>query len=503
MGNFLDSDKSQGVFLSVIPEEQITDGSFDETVQFLIDDVLDVSHFESVYKNDKGGAPAYPPSSLLKVILAAYSRGITSSRKIEHLCQYHTVFMCLSGFLTPDHSTIAAFVSKSSEAIEKLFIQVVLECDHLGLIGGNSFSIDGTKLSSNASKEQSGTRTDFEKKYKKVKHAIQYLLKQHRHEDKKGSVDPERRGREKKRIKTLREIAKKLEQPILEMEERLGSSGKPIKSNLTDDDSHTMMSGAGGAIQGYVGLAIGDDQYQVITAADIADTTEQNSFIPLVEKMSECLGIALKDTEILADAGFHSEANVNYCYDQEVVAYIADNKMRKRDPRYVDQEDKKPRSRQQQYFRAEDFYYDADTNSCQCPAGKLMWLACDNYILNGQRYRKFTGYLDDCRKCPFQKSCMRQPPKDQGRQVSLRKGRADNPPRPIDLMKEKVDTPVGRDRYANRIGTIEPIFAHIKHTLGLRWLSLRGLKKVKGQWWLYCMVHNMAKIQRYGEYEVV
>jgi hypothetical protein len=98
---------------------------------------------------------------------------------------------------------------------------------------------------------------------------------------------------------------------------------------------------------------------------------------------------------------------------------------------------------------------------------------------------------------------MRNPPNKFGRQVSKRKGIESNPLRPIDIMKDKVDTPKGRDIYSTRMGTIEPVFAHIKHTIGLRWLSLRGLSKVRGQWLLFCMVHNMVKIQRYGEYEPV
>ncbi|MEW8346248.1 MAG: transposase [Candidatus Thiodiazotropha sp.] len=167
MPNYKDSSSDQGVFISLVPSEQTTPGSFDETIHLLIGHVLDLSVFEAEYDNDHGGAPAYPPSALLKIILAAYYRGVTGSRKIENLCKYHTTFMALSGFLTPDHSTITAFISKSPERLESLFLQIVLECDYLGLTGGEVFAIDGSKISSNASKDWSGTKADFEKKYKK------------------------------------------------------------------------------------------------------------------------------------------------------------------------------------------------------------------------------------------------------------------------------------------------------------------------------------------------
>ena len=46
VNNFKESDSSQGRFISVIPSEQVTEGSFDETVQLLIDHVADLSAFE-------------------------------------------------------------------------------------------------------------------------------------------------------------------------------------------------------------------------------------------------------------------------------------------------------------------------------------------------------------------------------------------------------------------------------------------------------------------------
>lgn len=500
---FKECDKSQGQFISVIPDEQITEGSFDETVQLLIDHVLDLSDFEADYNNAKGGAPAYPPSVLLKIILAAYSRGITGSRKIENLCRHNTVFMCLAGFLTPDHSTIAAFVSKKSALIEDLFVQVVVECDYLGLIGGNCFSIDGTKMSSNASKDKSGTVESFQKKYKKIRNGIRFLMQQHKEEDQSGRRDPARRSREEKRIRKLRKVAKELKSTLSTLEDKVGSKGQAKKTNLTDPDSSTLMSGAGGATQGYMSVAVVDEDYQVISAAGIAETTEQNCFIPLLDQLEANLDIDLANKQILADAGFLTIDNTNHCFNAGIDAYLADGQMRNRNPLYKDRDDKKPQSRKRRYFKASDFAYDEQTNSCQCPAGKLMWLASDGYTLNGEQYRRFVGYLEDCRDCPLQHHCMRSPPKGQGRQVSIKKGIESNPPRPLDLMKEKIDSPEGRDIYSKRMGMVEPVFANIKHNLGLDWLSLRGFKKVTGQWLLFCMVHNMGKIQRYGEYEPI
>jgi hypothetical protein len=66
-------------------------------------------------------------------------------------------------------------------------------------------------------------------------------------------------------------------------------------------------------------------------------------------------------------------------------------------------------------------------------------------------------------------------------------------------MKRKIDTDEGRYQYSRRLGTVEPVFANICSAHRLRRLSLRGKKKVNAQWLLYCMVHNIGKLQRFGE----
>ncbi len=65
-------------------------------------------------------------------------------------------------------------------------------------------------------------------------------------------------------------------------------------------------------------------------------------------------------------------------------------------------------------------------------------------------------------------------------------------------MKRKIDSAMGRMIYAMRLAIGEPPFAHIKSAIGLDRFTLRGKKKVDIQWKLFCIVHNLNKIQRYG-----
>ena len=55
-----------------------------------------------------------------------------------------------------------------------------------------------------------------------------------------------------------------------------------------------------------------------------------------------------------------------------------------------------------------------------------------------------------------------------------------------------------RSRYRLRKQIVEPVNGHIKEARGFRRFSLRGLGKVRGEWTLVCIAHNLLKLARYG-----
>ena len=57
---------------------------------------------------------------------------------------------------------------------------------------------------------------------------------------------------------------------------------------------------------------------------------------------------------------------------------------------------------------------------------------------------------------------------------------------PRDRMRRKLQTRRGRQRYALRMQTVEPVFGQIKQGRGFRQFLLRGLEKVNGEWSLIC-----------------
>ncbi|MFH1217610.1 MAG: transposase [Pseudomonadota bacterium] len=62
-----------------------------------------------------------------------------------------------------------------------------------------------------------------------------------------------------------------------------------------------------------------------------------------------------------------------------------------------------------------------------------------------------------------------------------------------------MDSTIGRAMYAMRLAIAEPPFAHICRAMGLDRFTLRGKEKVNSQWNLFCVVHNMKKLHRFGE----
>src|SRR5919205_427141 len=91
MARYKHYDYGQMKLLPVSFEQQILPGTFEYTLNELIDNEVDLTVFEQRYHNDETGAPAYDPAILLKIILYAYSRGITQSRERTAVPREHSV----------------------------------------------------------------------------------------------------------------------------------------------------------------------------------------------------------------------------------------------------------------------------------------------------------------------------------------------------------------------------------------------------------------------------
>jgi hypothetical protein len=112
---------------------------------------------------------------------------------------------------------------------------------------------------------------------------------------------------------------------------------------------------------------------------------------------------------------------------------------------------------------------------------------------------KFQGALRDCLSCTQRDRCLRTPEKTKTRQVCFFRGKAaEEAERYSDIMKRAIDSPRGRALYGRRFATVEPVFGNLRANKRLDRFTLRGQKKVDGQWKLFCLVHNIEKLAHHG-----
>ena len=504
-------DYKQSVLEPIFLEDQLLPGTLEYAIHYIVEERLDMSVFDARYKNDSTGRKSIAPRLLLKIVLYGYSRGMISSRSLEYACQKITTFMALACKKTPDHSTIAAFVSSIDEEIEDLFIMVLMICHEEGLLGGTHFSIDGLKLSSNASKEWSGKFDDLEKKQEALRRKVKQIVKEHKLADKKengkSQTDKERL---KKRIKKLTQQADRIEQFLSNNEPKIGSKGEEIQSNVTDNES-AIMATSHGVQQGYNANAVVDDKKQIVTNAEVFGSgTDSKNMAPMLEGAKENLEAIgwdkpLEGKQVSADTSYYSVENLKACEKEKVDAYVPDQQFRKRDIRFKDA-DRHRRSTdkrhlkyksKKRYFDVNDFKLDDRTGKLICPAGHGLYVKNRNFITaDGYRAIAYQAPETACRDCKLRSKCLRNP-NTVSRQVHIFYGQ--RPASVTDKMREKIDTPEGRKIYGRRIGIVEPVFGNIRSCKRMDRFTLRGRTKVNIQWKLYCLVHNIEKILNYGE----
>jgi transposase/Skp family chaperone for outer membrane proteins len=327
------------LMLPVVLSEQIVQGSFAFALNYLVDHELDLSALDALFKNDEVGASAYDPRVMLKIVLLAYSQGLISSRSIAAACARNVQFIAISGNSQPSHAHIAKFVVSLSDQIKPLFAQVLMTCDAQGLIGREMFAIDGVKLPSNASKERSGTHEELSHRAERLDKAADKILTLHQAQDKAGTqeaLDAKRQAP----IDALHQEAARTRAFVSQSPKRLNNKGQELKSNITDPDSAKMATNKG-VIQGYAAQAAVDSAHQVIIAADVVGSgSEQAMLTPMIEQAKPWSD---SDTLVTADAGYHSDANVQQLHDSNTPALIADGQMRKRDERFEGRDKHKAR----------------------------------------------------------------------------------------------------------------------------------------------------------------
>ena len=438
----------------------------------IINDVVEtIDLWPLLAKYEGGGAPAYHPAMMLKVIIYAYSQEIYSSRSIAQELKTDTAFMFLSGLQSPDFRTICLFRAEHADVLPNLFVEVVRLCASLGMVGLGHIAFDGTKLKANASVRQTRDRDGLEKEIEHIKEQMEEMiqasakiddLEDLMYPDGDGSEIAEELRKKEYRLKKLQEAREVLEREKLE------------KVNVTEPDSRLMKDSRGVIQPSHNGQIAVDDKEQIIVAADVSqNATDHAEFKPMVEQVERNLGNLPKEGS--ADAGYSSYDNLEYAEVKGLDLYMPDN--------FLEALDEKEEGEKR--YHKSNFQYDEWRDVYICPEGKELKRWAEQKREGKPPLILYRG--ESCRECPVRERCTT----GETRTVS-RDGREPL----LEAMRQKLRSEEGKQIYKKRGYTVEPVFGEMKWDGRKPSMSLRGLVKVRGEFSLMCLVHNVKKIVR-------
>jgi hypothetical protein len=294
-------------------------------------------------------------------------------------------------------------------------------------------------------------------------------------------------------VEKLQKKAELIDKWLAENQPKIGAAGRERQSNITDNDSATMMT-SHGVIQGYNGQGLIDAKHQVIVHGEAFGNGQDHGHIPpmLTGALENLQSLGhepdyFKGKIFTADSNYHTLVNLQKCQELGLDAYIPDRKFRNRDPRFATQKRRRVRR-----FTLKDFRHDKALDRYICPNGKVLKLRAKQFFNYGHLYRKYLAAEEDCQSCPLRMRCICAAGAKR-KQLSVPLGESLSK-----QMVEKIDTEEGRRIYPQRLAIAEPVFANIRVNKRLDRFTLRGKVKVNIQWLLYCLIHNIEKIMNYG-----
>ncbi len=408
---------------------------------------LDLSALERAYAGR--GSEAYPPATLLSLLIYGYATGTFSSRKIERATYDSLAFRYIARNRHPDHDTLATFRTRFGQEFESAFVQVLQVARENQLSRFGTVSLDGTKIHANASRHSALSYGHCEKIEAHLKAEVQELLALAAAADQSVVPDgvsiPEEITRREDRLAAIAAAKVKIEARAQErfageqaeyeakMSARVAKEAKTGKKprgkepeppepgprandpiNLTDEESRIMKVAGGGFEQCYNAQAVVDTESMLILATHVTQATNDKEQVePMLAKVQANPEGLNQPKTWLADTGYYSAKNVAACLAANSEPLIA-----------VQRDEHHPDWRE-----------------------------------------RFTEPL------PLAGDAS-----------------------PVEIMKHTLKTRTGRAAYALRKQTVDPVFGIIKSVMGLRQFLLRGLSNVKNEWTLVCLAWNLKRM---------
>ncbi|WP_163103547.1 IS1182 family transposase [Peribacillus alkalitolerans] len=422
----------------VVPENHLV-----RKVEAAIDFSFIYPLVEGMYSTDRG-RPSIDPVILIKMTFIQYMFGIRSMRQTIEEIKTNIAYRWFLGFgfhdKVPHFSTFGKNYErrfKDTDLFEQIFYRILREASDKKLVSGEHVFIDSTHVKASANKRK------FEKKVvRKETRAYQSRLQD--------EINGDREEHGKKPFppdKFEKEESKEIKESTTDPE-----SGYYVKDERTKQFAYSFHAAAD-----QNGFILGT----IVTPGNVHDSTMLE---PLLEKVMEHSG---KPKAVAADAGYKTPAIAQYLLENEIQPALP----------YT-----RPRTKEG-YLRKHDFVYDEHFDCYICPEGQILQYR----TTTKEGYRQYFSNPTQCKVCPLLSQCTQS----QNHQKLIQRHVWEEYLEEAEHLRH---TEENKRIYARRKETVERVFADAKEKHGMRWTTLRGLKKLSMQAMLTFASMNLKKM---------
>ncbi|MCM3025146.1 IS1182 family transposase [Heyndrickxia ginsengihumi] len=390
------------------------------------------------------GRPSVDPVVLIKMTFIQYVFGIRSMRQTIKEIETNMAYRWFLGFgfhtEVPHFSTFGKNYErrfKDSDIFEQIFYRILKEITDKGLLSADHVFIDSTHVKASANKRKFDKKL-VRKETRAYEAKLQEELNVDREEHGKKPFPPEKFEKEE-----WKEIKESTTDP---------ESGYYVKDERTKQFAYSFHAATDA--KGFVLSAI-------VTPGNVHDS---HLLPPLVEKV---IHHVQKPLAVAADAAYKTPAIANYLLEHQILPALP----------YTRPKTKKG------YFGKKDYVYDEHFDCYLCPQGKILSYS----TTTKEGYRQYKSDPSVCVHCPFLSQCTQS----QNHQKLIQRHIWENY---IEEAEHFRHTSKVKEIYARRKETIERVFADAKEKHGMRWTTLRGLKKLSMQAMLTFAAMNLKKL---------
>ena len=417
-------------------------------VYFLMDvsDQLDLSVMIESYDSEKGGKPPFHPQMMLVLLLYSYCIGVFSSRKIAARCETDVSFRVIVGDHVPDFRTISEYRRRHLGQFQQLFLEVLRLCRESGLLKVGRLALDGTKIKANASRHKSMSYERMTTEEKRLQAEIKAITEQAQAAD---NADDEEHGSDKRGDELPEELARR------ELRLKKILAAKAALEQQARDKA---------AAEAVARETEGKSPAKPKPEGVVPDPKAPRNFTDPESRIMKS-----------SNKGWDQCGNGQAVINENQIIVAADVTDQANDVRQL-----KPML-DQTIANMNAVGITENIDSFVADAG---YFSETNVNALEQHDRVEEAYIATARL----KHNERVPPVPKGRipvGLSIK-----------EKMARKLRTKKGKAEYARRKGIAEPPFGQIKHCRGFRQFLLRSLEKMKAEWRLVALTHNLLKLFR-------